>query len=219
MLLAATSLLPVLPRRSGAGQGLEPRALCWAGGWNEFTSAFGSKPGWGQTACYVLDQPEHPRAPQAAVTRPLAEGGRCLALPEEILALPALVELTLLPSVQPLSWLRQGNVRKNSSFEGEKALNVKSEGNAFPRWLEQNWAQAVCVPARRSPARGGGFSHCVCGYDFRLISERDGNLFNRSTSLWVYFVKLMKFCALPNVQSRKSAIGVAFAVSQSCLHN
>lgn len=201
MLWAATSLLPVLPQRSGAGQGLEPRALCWASGRNEFTSAFGSKPGWGQTACYVLDQAEHPGPawgnPRAASFGRAHPAAKC-------------------------AWAKRGaarNVRKNSSFEGEKALNVKSEGNAFPRWLEQNWAQAVCVPARRSPARGGGSSHCVCGYDFRLISERDGNLFNRSTSLWVYFVKLMKFCALPNVQSRKSAIGVAFAVSQSCLHN
>lgn len=169
----------------------------------------------------MLDQPEHPRGPKAAVTRPLAAGGVRPArlCPMKSSRYRLLVELTVLPSVQPPSWLRRRNVRKNTSFEGEKGLNVKSEGNAFTRSLEQNWAQAVCVPSRRSLARGGGFSHCVCGYDLRLISERDGNLFNRSTSLWVYFVKLMKFCALPNIQSRKSAIGFAFAVSQSCLHN
>lgn len=44
-------------------------------------------------------------------------------------------------------------------------------------------------------------------------------LCNRSTSLWVYSVKLMTFCALVNVQSRKSAAGFACAVSQSCLRN
>ena len=113
------------------------------------------------------------------------------------------------------------NVRKPTFFKGEEAaLKVKSKGsNVYTLPRAESGVNCLYTWLMPSSTCGRLFSLRVWLWFKADQWTRWKFLFNRSTSLWVYFVKLMKFCTLLNVQSRKSATGFAFAVSQSCLHN